>query len=180
MWGFVDGKILANGDTPGILYFRFFVGVTVLCLVLSILIIAKPLNNTSTRKSQNFLVGMFLLTSSLYWAVAGLFFNPEPRYAIFPSLCLSFVFLLSLDSIINNMKNNLAQRYSVNLTIFLFISVFVSSFSVSDIRNTNLIWSEQLAAGRLACENANREQIEIQIPPEKNELLLFLDCDKLR
>jgi len=180
MWGFVDGSILIIGDTPRILYIRFFIGITVLCLVVSVLIIAKSLNNTPARKSQNFLVVMFLLTSSLYWAVAGLFFNPEPRYAILPSLCLSLVFLMSLDSIIDDRKGDIAQRYPIYVTIFLFISVFVSSFSASDIRNTNLIWSEQLAAGRVACENANLEQIEIQIPPEKNELLLLLDCDKLR
>jgi hypothetical protein len=123
---------------------------------------------------------LILFTSIFYWVVAGVFFNPEPRYAILPSLCLVLAFLMSLDSFNQNLKSNIVRQYSFYTTTFLLVSIFLSAFTVSDIRNTDLIWSEQLAAGKIVCDNSKRIRIEIKIPPEKNDLSLMLNCKYLR
>ena len=179
-WGFIDGQNIESGGISKILIIRLVASFIVLSLLVYLLITARSLNVTPFREGQNFLVGLMLLTLGTYWAVAGLFFNPEPRYAIFPSLCLVCVFLMSLDSIGSNFKENKIRRFSLCIASFLFISIFASTFQVSNIRDTNQIWSDQLAAGKAACKDGKLLQVEIEIPPERNNLLLSLNCKMLR
>jgi hypothetical protein len=179
-WGFIDGQISESGEIPKVLYMRFFLSLIVLCLVVSIVILAKSKNRNNFKYFENSTVTLILFTSIFYWVVAGVFFNPEPRYAILPSLCLVLAFLMSLDSFNQNLKSNIVRQYSFYTTTFLLVSIFLSAFTVSDIRNTDLIWSEQLAAGKIVCDNSKRIRIEIKIPPEKNDLSLMLNCKYLR
>ena len=179
-WGFIDGQISESGEISKVLYIRFFLSLIVFCLFISIVILAKSINRNNFKNSENSSVILILSTSIFYWFVAGVFFNPEPRYAILPSLCLVLAFLMSLDSLNQGLRSNTVRQYSFYTTTFLLVSIFLSAFSVSDIRNTDLIWSEQLAAGKFVCENSKRSSIEIRIPPEKNNLSLMLNCKHLR
>ena len=179
-WGFIDGQISESGEIPKILYIRFFLCLIVLCLAISIVILAKSINGNNLKNSESSIVALILFTSIFYWVVAGVFFNPEPRYAILPSLCLVLAFLMSLDSLNQSLRNNTVRQYSLYTTTFLFVAILLSAFSVSGIRNTDLIWREQLAAGKIFCENPKRTSIEIRIPPEKNNLSLILNCKYLR
>ena len=179
-WGFIDGQISESGEIPKVLYIRFFLSLIVLCLVVSIVILAKSVNRNNFKYFENSTVTLILFTSIFYWVVAGVFFNPEPRYAILPSLCLVLAFLMSLDSFNQSLKSSIVRQYCFYTTTFLFVSIFLSAFTVSDIRNTDLIWSEQLAAGKIVCDNSKRIRVEIRIPPEKNDLSLMLNCKHLR
>lgn len=179
-WGFIDGQILESGGIPKILIIRLVVSCIALVLLVYLLIVARSLNSTVLKEGQNFLTGLMLLTLSIYWAVAGLFFNPEPRYAIFPSLCLVSISLISLDSIVSNLRNHRISRCLTTLSTFLFISIFAAAFQVSDIRDTNQIWSEQIAEGKIACEDERLLKVDIRIPPERNNLLLSVNCKMLR
>jgi hypothetical protein len=179
-WGFIDGAILDNSGIPKILIFRFIASFIALFLLMYLLLVNKFFKVSSQIYDKNLLVGLLLLTLCLYWTVAGIFFNPEPRYAIFPSLCLISVFLLCLDTSFTKIKENKVKRLLYFTTSLLFILIFISAFKESDFRNTNQIWSEQVAAGRIACRDAQLLRIEIRIPPEQNNLLLPLNCKMLR
>jgi hypothetical protein len=179
-WGFIDGQTFESGGISKILITRLFASFIVLLVLAYLIFIARPLNLDLFENGQNFLAGSMLLTLSGYWAVAGLFFSPEPRYAIFPSLCLVLIFLMSLDSIFSDQKTIKIERFVLFVTSILFISIFASAFQVSNIRNTDQIWREQIAAGKAACKAGKLQQVEIEIPPRKNDLLLSLNCKLLR
>ena len=179
-WGFIDGQAFQSGGISRILIIRLIASFVVLVVLVYLIFVARPLNIDPLKNGQNFLVGFMLLTFIVYWTVAGLFFNPEPRYAIFPSLCLVLIFLMSLDSIVNNWKNIRIERFLLFVTSILFIFIFTSAFQVSNIRNTDQIWSKQITAGKTACQDVQLQQVEIEIPPRKNDLLLSLNCKLLR
>lgn len=179
-WGFIDGQTFESGGISSILIARLIASFIVLLVLAYLIFIARPRNLDPFKNGQNFLVGSMLLTLSGYWAVAGLFFSPEPRYAIFPSLCLVLISLLSLDSILSNQKNIKIGRFILFVTSILFISIFASAFQVSNIRNTDQIWGEQITEGKTACKDGQLQQVEIEIPPRKNDLLLSLNCKLLR
>jgi hypothetical protein len=178
-WGFIDGQTFESGGISRILIIRLIASFVVLVVLVYLIFVARPLNIDPLKNGQNFLVGLILLTFIVYWTVAGLFFSPEPRYAIFPSLCLVLIFLMSLDSIVNDWKNFRIGRFILFVTSFLFIAIFASAFQVSNIRNTDQIWSEQIAAGKVACKDGKLEQVEIEIPPRRNDLLLSVNCKEL-
>lgn len=179
-WGFIYGQTFESGGVSRILITRLIASFVVLSVLVYLIFVARPLNLNPNNNGQNFLVGSMLLTLSAYWTVAGLFFNPEPRYAIFPSLCLVLIFLMSLDSIVSNQKNIKIGKFILFVASFLFISIFASAFQVSNIRSTDQIWSEQISAGKAACKDGQLQQVEIEIPPRKNDLLLSLNCKLLR
>lgn len=179
-WGFVEGQILESDGIPRILIVRLVASFIVLSLLMYVLFTARPINLTQLREGQNFLVGSMLLSVGVYWSVTGLVFNPEPRYAIFPSLCLVTIFLLSIDSIVSNFEGIRARRFFLYSSSMLFISIFASAFQVSSFRDTDQVWSEQLVAGKAACKEGSLLKVEIKIPPKRNNLLLSLDCKILR
>lgn len=179
-WGFIDGQTLESGGISRILITRLIASFIVLLVLAYLIFIAGSRNLDLSKNGQNILIGSMLLTLSGYWAVAGLFFNPEPRYAIFPSLCLALILLMSLDSIFSGQKAIKIGRFILFVTSILFISIFASAFQVSNIRNTDQIWSEQITAGKTACKDGQLQQVKIEIPPRKNDLLLSVNCKMLR
>lgn len=179
-WGFIDGQSFENGEISNILILRLVASFIVLFIILYLSSIARPFNLVPHKNGQNFLVASMLLTCSIYWSVAGVLFSPEPRYAIFPSLCLVLIFLMSLDSIFTGRISIKLERY-IQFTVFvLFISIFVSAFHVSSIRNTDQIWSRQFEAGKVACKDGNLLEFAFRIPPKSNNLVVSVDCKMLR
>lgn len=179
-WGFIDGRSFENSEVSNILILRLIVSILVLLVIFYTVSVARPINSVSLKNGKNFLVGSMLLTCIVYWTLAGLLFNPEPRYAIFPSLCLVLIFLMSLDSIVSTQKSIKIAKYIQFIVLFLFVSIFFSTFQVSGIRNTELIWSEQIEAGKDACKDGKTSKVELRVPPDSNNLLLSVNCKELR
>lgn len=179
-WGFIDGQALKSGEISNILILRLVVSFLVLSVMVYSVSVARSINSVSPKNGKNFLVGLMLLTCSVYWSVASFLFNPEPRYAIFPSLCLVLIFLMSFDSIVSTQKNIKIRRFIKFIVLFLFISIFSSAFQVSSIRDTEQIWSEQIEAGKDSCKDRSLSKVELRIPPERNNLVLSVNCKKLR
>ncbi len=178
-WGFVDGQALESGQIPRVLIFRFVIGLLILMSILYLAFVARSISVTQDRLDRNFFVGWLLLTSSTYWVVAGMLFNPEPRYAIFPSLCLALVFLMALDVVTVSLQNASSSKILIAITLVLFSSIFASAFQVSEIRDTDQDWKKQVEIGRAACLREKIVDFEVIIPPERNDLILRINCKDL-
>jgi hypothetical protein len=84
-----------------------------------------------------------------YWLLAGILFNPEPRYAIFPSLVLFLTFLFSLEPF----KTYRIGRGLYPIGILLPISwIFFSP--ISTLRSDGPTWRDELSEARARCRDA--------------------------
>ena len=178
-WGFVDGQNLESGQISRVLIFRFLIGFLILMSILYLVYRSSSISIRQLRMDQNFLVGSLLLTLSTYWCVTGIFFNPEPRYAIFPSLCLALVFLMGLDVVTVNLQNASSSKRLIGIASILFTSIFASAFQVSEIRDTDQDWKKQVQVGRAACYGEKLLDFKVIIPPERNNLTLTIKCKDL-
>lgn len=178
-WGNVDSALTINGAYSKVLIIRLLISFS-LFVCSSTLIAISILTFFRSGEKEKLQVAIILIISSvIYWFFAGLFFNPEPRYAIFPSLCFINVILISLDSLLSTRLRTKARQALRLFSITLFVVISVGSFQVSDLRNSDLNWKLQLSQARLKCETGFKQQIGIQVPPPKNQLSLFVDCDRL-
>ena len=178
-WGFVDGNASQSVGISKALLFRLFASFIVLSLCIYIVIHTFTINGKNFHDDNSLLTGLLILTIGLYWSVTGLFFNPEPRYAIFPSLCLITVLLLNLDSIVYHIKSSKLSKPIVYLISFLFIAIAIGSFHASSFRDTNLSWRAQLEEAKSECKNSQILFAKIEIPPERNKLAVVLRCKLL-
>ena len=178
-WGHIDGQFSQTEEISKILLLRLGVSFIVLSLFIYIIVRAFSFNLKSFASQRGVLVQIMVVTLCLYWATAGLFFNPEPRYAIFPSLCLATILLSSLDMIAINTLSLRRKKVLVCTSMMLFLALSLGAFQESEIRHTNLKWGAQLHEAKGACKSDLVEKASIQIPPLKNNLNLFLNCKLL-
>lgn len=178
-WGFIDGQTLESGQSQQVLIFRFLVGLLVFVLILYLALTSIRISQICKRVGQDFLIGSLLLTSIAYWGVAGLLFNPEPRYAIFPSLCLALIFLMSLDIVSSQFQNESSTKRLVVIVSIIFTLLFASAFQVSEIRVTDQDWKKQIEIGSFACDRDKVEEFIVTVPPIKNDLSLTINCNDL-
>ena len=178
-WGNVDSDLTINGEYPKVLILRLLISFSLLvcCFALTAKSCLSLIRTAQREKLQ--IIFILVLSSIIYWFFAGLVFNPEPRYAIFPSLCFITVFLISLDTLLIAHPPANAKRVFSLLIVVLFIVISIGSFQVSDLRSTDLNWTLQLSQARLKCETGFKQQIGIQIPPSKNQIFLLVGCDRL-
>jgi hypothetical protein len=116
-----------------------------------------------------------LLTGFFYWFVVGVLFNPEPRYAIFPSfgLLLVLFYIHSNGADIRNFK--LRQRVII---ILLFLT-WVGSWSPSALRVNGPTWATEYEKAQATCLTGAREA-QIPIIPTNLEWHVVIDCKKIR
>jgi len=179
IWGFVDKQTLETGGASSTLIFRFLIGALVLISILFLALKASSISVKQFRVGQDFLIASMILTLSTYWGIVGILFNPEPRYAIFPSLCLGLVLLLSLDTVISSAQNALSQKLLIICSSILFTSIYASAFHVSEIRETDQNWKKQIEDGRAACDEEAILDFQVNIPPKRNSLVLTINCKDL-
>ncbi|MFZ2227639.1 MAG: hypothetical protein WA090_03480 [Candidatus Nanopelagicaceae bacterium] len=147
----------------------------VVALVLLALFVLYILRATTKDSQTRFLSVSILLTGFFYWFVVGVLFNPEPRYAIFPSfgLLLVLFYIHSNGADIRNFK--LRQRVII---ILLFLT-WVGSWSPSALRVNGPTWATEYEKAQATCLTGAREA-QIPIIPTNLEWHVVIDCKKIR
>ena len=128
---------------------------------------------------------ILLVVSVSYWFFAGYLFNPEPRYAIFPGMCLIAVILVLVDSFTKEEFSKKILGFSVQKSGALFISGLLIStwmFSIkpSAIRIEGPTWKSELISARIACDYSNQEFAKLRVIPITVNWFVTLKCTKLK
>ena len=194
-WGFVN----SNDFYSGILSTKIFLrGGVALIIVMGLVFLAlhvwremKTDNQTIYRPIENVII--IILVSASYWLFAGYFFNPEPRYAIFPGLCLITGILVLVDCLTKEeyAKEEYGKKYlmsrihksGVFFVSVLFISTWVFSTKPSPIRIVGPTWESELISARNSCNNSKQEFAKlVTLPtlPTTANWFVMLKCDKLK
>ena len=167
------GRVYSDKDGVGISNSIFnSVGarlITASLIFILLLLFSLKLN----KDSRNF--ALFLLgISILFGVLLGFFFNLEPRYCIFPSYLLAFVFfyLISLQ------KKVLVEP--VLLVYLLLLNINASNDIAS--RQNSSDWKSQVAIARAECRNErNQTNIRIRIAPFRPDAYwsIRLPCSRI-
>ena len=116
-----------------------------------------------------------LLTGLFYWFVVGVFFNPEPRYAIFPSFGLVLI-LFYIQG--NNSEFKMFKLHQLAL-IILILFTWIGSWSPSTLRVTGPTWADEYKKAQVKCLT-DLNVVRIPIIPTNLDWYVDINCEKLR
>ncbi len=128
---------------------------------------------------------ILLIVSTSYWFFAGYLFNPEPRYAIFPGLCLITVTLVLVDLFAKEEFSKKILGFSVQKSSAIFvsgllISTWIFSIKPSSIRTEGPTWETELISARNSCNNPDQEFAKLRILPTTVNWFVTFKCTKLK
>jgi hypothetical protein len=145
-------------------------------LALGILLFCAFYLLKSSKKSREtiaLITGVFL-SGVLYWLVVGVLFNPEPRYAIFPSFSL-LLLIFYFHGNLNTSKNfKLHERVITILILFTWIG----SWSPSAHRTEGPNWTTELLKAKAKC-SVGVDKVRIPIIPDNLDWNVLIDCKKI-
>lgn len=144
-------------------------------LVLLALFILYILRATTRNPQARFLAASVLSTGFFYWFVVGVLFNPEPRYAIFPSFGLLLVLFYMHGASSESLGFKLRQR----VIILLILLTWMGSWSPSALRVNGPTWAAEYKKAQATCLTGVRE-VQIPIIPTNLEWHVVIDCKKVR
>lgn len=147
----------------------------VFALVLLALFVLYILRTTTRNPQARFLAASVLLTGFFYWFVVGVLFNPEPRYAIFPSFGLLLVLFYMHSTSSESMSFKLHQR----VIILLILLTWMGSWSPSALRVNGPTWAAEYKKAQATCLTGVRE-VQIPIIPTNLDWNVVIDCKKVR
>jgi len=145
-----------------------------LALIILFLFVLYLFNASRKNNELRLLATGVLLTGLFYWFVVGVFFNPEPRYAIFPSFGMLLVLLLIQGTNSGPKMLKLHQRV---LIILIFLT-WVGSWSPSTLRVSGPTWSDEFKQAQAKCLTGVAE-VRIPIIPTNLDWYVDISCEKL-
>ena len=168
-WGFVSTSTqlpfphLFNKTT-----FLLIRAIFTICMIMLFLILIKRVSGlTSTQNRMCFVV---VFTGIFQWIFVGLLFNPEPRYAIFPSFSL-------LIALFYAVQHKSAQNLRLDLlVIILVVLTWVGSWAPSKIRTEGPYWNTELKKARATCFGV-AQKVSIPISPNSSSWQITIDCN---
>jgi hypothetical protein len=179
-WGFVDKSNFANGYLGTQLLLR---GILAGFIMLSVLIAAYFLLITCRGEvefsdARRLWVSELLGVSIFYWFVAGLGFNPEPRYAVFPGLCLLTANFILFESALSKFKIISWYRIKIMLMILLLLVSMTWIFSwIPDERRINgPDWNSQLYPAKKFCQANPNKEYKMLILPVRPQWSVLISC----
>lgn len=167
------GRVYSDKDAVGVSNSIFnSIGFRLIAAIL-IFILLLLFSLKLSKDSRDF--ALFLLGSSvLFGALLGFFFNLEPRYCIFPSYLLAFVFfyLISLQK---------KWLFEPVLLVYLLLLTINASNDIASRQNSS-DWTSQVAIARAECRNErNQTSIRIRIAPFRPDAYwsIRLPCSRI-
>ena len=180
-WGHVFSSDLTGDLFIAKLWGRALIAAVILTIWIVVyrkLISKKIMEQRCLLKSQ-FILFQLLASSLAYWFTAGIIFNPEPRYGIFPALCL----LMAATVIIDRYSSTNTTSKSRNLTVWIFCAsisaTWILSWSPNAYRITGPQWSEEIVKAYNLCTNSNSKSAKLQILPGGDNWYVKVPCSSL-
>jgi hypothetical protein len=145
-----------------------------LALIILFLFVMYLLNKSRENSELRVLATGVLLTGLIYWFVVGVFFNPEPRYAIFPSFGMLVVIFFIQGS------NSKPEIFNPNqrALIVLVCLTWIGSWSPSMLRVSGPTWSDEFQQAQAKCLSGV-VGVRIPIIPTNLDWYVDINCDKL-
>lgn len=171
-WGFVAGSQqlprYENSIYPESLYIRFVIA-TIVCL--GLLYLMKRVITHVNRFEVTSIINLFAVTMIYTFAVA-LLFSPEPRYFVFPSFVLGFIFLWCVDKL----------QFKIKIAMALWlVLVIVGGVHPSEHLSEGPSWSANLKDAREVCLKEKSEKfVEIRIIPMNADWYVKLTCGQIQ
>ena len=172
-WGFVSSDDVSAGVlTPKILL-RGTVALVILSTIVYLLFLSiRRAREENLETPKPIINAIALLSISImHWVCLGYLFNPEPRYAIFPGLCLVVVALIIVDSLPlyqskkSFLFSNVITRTN-SMILCLLALTWVFSFNPSSLRTEGPTWANELILAREACKSGEQEHVNLKIVPK--------------
>ena len=172
-WGDVSKSTVS--PVPNILPTSIYLATRAL-LALSLLLFWAVYFLKSGKKSQEITaltVGVFL-SGVLYWLVVGVLFNPEPRYAIFPSFSLVLLIFYFHGYLFKGKNFKLHER----VIIVLILLTWIGSWSPSTHRTEGPNWATEFVKAQANC-SVGVNEVRIPIIPENLDWNVVIDCKRI-
>jgi hypothetical protein len=185
-WGFVNSNDVASGVFNEKIIMRGSIALIIIFgLFFFTLQLYRKIRNDKMAIYQPMesIIILFIISTS-YWLFAGYLFNPEPRYAIFPSICLITIILMLFDFFIKEKFSKKILGFSFQKCGVLFISGLLIStwmFSIkpSSLRTEGPTWESELISARNLCKNQDQKFAKLRILPITANWFVTLECVKL-
>lgn len=142
-------------------------------LVLSLFVfyLAKMVKRNAVLRP---IVIIVLITGLFYWFVVGTLFNPEPRYAIFPSFGLLCILLYVHSNHLNLRRIRLWQAI-----IFILIGLtWMGSWTPSSLRTEGPSWATEFQKARAKCGIITTD-VQIPIVPTNADWHVLINCERI-
>ena len=126
-----------------------------------------------SREISVLITGVFL-SGVFYWFVVGVLFNPEPRYAIFPSFSLILLVFYFYGNLDKTKNSKLKERVIITLVLLTWIG----SWSPSAHRTEGPNWATEFAKAQAKC-SVGIDKVRIPIIPEGPGWNVLISCRKI-
>ena len=171
-WGFVSGSkaapVFENSIFPHSLALRAMISGIVFIAVVALIWKTWSFGHSLLNHKRIVIFSLVVV----YSAAIGLFFNPEPRYMVFPSFCFIWLTISTLSSITD--RNSQRFVYLVGILLFLF------SLRPSAQLSTGPNWETSLSDARTKClVMADTAMVQIRTLPISTDWHVTLPCGKL-
>ena len=171
-WGFVNGVEFAS-ESPKRFILRAFLAIIVLIIVVVIAKLAE------LSVIQHTLIQVLGLSGVIYWVAGSLVFNPEPRYAIFPSMCVVASVLIIVDALVA-VRVPAKFQFPTKIAIMLYFSVLLAfSWEPSTLRSSGVSWERALANAQVICRDTGVRMVDVEILPQIEGWSVNLPCESV-
>jgi hypothetical protein len=126
-----------------------------------------------SREISVLITGVFI-SGVFYWFVIGVLFNPEPRYAIFPSFSLILLVFYFYGNLDKTKNSKLRER----VIIVLVLLTWIGSWSPSAQRTEGPNWATEFVKAQAKCSVGN-DKVRIPIIPEGSGWNVLIRCRKI-
>jgi len=182
-WGRVSSSDFSEGSLTSKLLIRAVAAsiILVLWLLIYFKLIKKErlVLDKTVFTNRNVSLFQVLVSSLTYWFTAGIAFNPEPRYGIFPSLCLLIAAISIVDRILDMQRSPGARKFTLSIFFILISSTWILSWTPSSHRINGPEWRDEIERAVIRCSNSDINNVKLQILPEKGNWFVEVPCTYL-
>ena len=180
-WGSVSSSDFTEGSFTAKLLIRAAIATVVISIwiILYLKLFANDVVDETNMLRNNTILFQLTTSSLAYWFTVGIIFNPEPRYGIFPALCLLTITAAIVDRYLIT-QGKLKNR---NLILWIFCAsisaTWILSWSPSAYRITGPEWKEEIVKGVKYCTISKSKTAKLQILPGAGNWYVEVPCSSL-
>jgi len=128
---------------------------------------------TKNKELKVLAMGVFL-SGLFYWLVVGMLFNPEPRYAIFPSFGLLLLMFYTQGA---GSEIGVSKIHQPALVLVILLT-WIGTWSPSELRVGGPTWITEYRNAQATCLTQGGE-VRIPIIPINMDWVVIIDCTKM-